>query len=471
MATDAELVQACKGGDRSAFGQIVDRYQSLVCAIAYSGTGDLALSQDLAQETFLAAWKGLEGLREPGKLKAWLSGIVRRLAISARRRRQPVGLDAAADAASKLPSPLDEVIGREQEAVLWRSLEAIPETYREPLVLFYRESRSVARVAEALELSEDAVKQRLSRGRQMLKEQVAALVESALERTRPGSALTVAILAALPAAAPQAAAAGVALTAAKGSGSAPGVASAALSGAVLGPLLGVAGAYLGGKASLDATRSPRERAFVKHSMVGYTFFALAFAVVEVVGLLALPRLFATVALQLVLVGAYTAGLVAMILRGNRRQIQIQIEDGTYVDPATLPRPDLSRMAPSAFYGSFAGTIFGGTVWMIPMSLIAGEPGVAALVFATALGLFLLCSRAAIREPKRYLRLSALSLVALALLNLAAVNLRWEAWMDVYRRHWTYEPLADLPVWAMNLGLVLLFGWLLLRLRREERMER
>ncbi|HJS56463.1 MAG TPA: sigma-70 family RNA polymerase sigma factor, partial [Vicinamibacteria bacterium] len=180
MATDAELVQACKGGDPSAFGQIVDRYQSLVCAIAYCGTGDLALSQDLAQETFLAAWKGLGGLREPGKLKAWLAGIVRHLAVSARRRRQPVGLEAAADAASKLPSPLEEVISREQQAVLWRSLEAIPETYREPLVLFYRESRSVARVAEALELSEDAVKQRLSRGRQMLKEQVAAFVESAL---------------------------------------------------------------------------------------------------------------------------------------------------------------------------------------------------------------------------------------------------------------------------------------------------
>jgi RNA polymerase sigma factor (sigma-70 family) len=114
MATDVDLVLACRAGDRNAFGQIVDRYQSLVCAIGYSGTGDLALSQDLAQETFLAAWKGLDGLREPSKLKAWLAGIARRLAVSARRRRQPDGLDAAAETVSTRPSPLDDVLDREQ---------------------------------------------------------------------------------------------------------------------------------------------------------------------------------------------------------------------------------------------------------------------------------------------------------------------------------------------------------------------
>jgi hypothetical protein len=301
----------------------------------------------------------------------------------------------------------------------------------------------------------------------MLKDQVVALVESALARSRPGSALTVAILAALPAAAPQAAAAGVALTAAEGSTAAPGAASAALAGAVMGPLLGVAGAYLGGKASLDATRSPRERAFVKRSIWVYAAYGLAFVAVEILGLLALPRLVATVTAQVMIVGAYTVGLVLMIVRGNRRQRQIQIEDGTYVDPSTLPRPDPSRLSPSAFYGAFAGSLFGGTLWMIPMSLIAGEPWVAASVFATTLALFLLFSRAAIRQPTRYRRLSALSLVALALLNFAAVNLRWETWMAIYRRHWTYEPLADLPVWAMNVGLAVLFGWLFLGLRREE----
>jgi len=76
---DAELVNASLTGDREAFGQIVARYQSLVCSLAYSATGSLNQSEDLAQETFLAAWRELRGLREPAKLRAWLCGIARNL--------------------------------------------------------------------------------------------------------------------------------------------------------------------------------------------------------------------------------------------------------------------------------------------------------------------------------------------------------------------------------------------------------
>jgi len=74
---DAELVSESLAGNRDAFGQIVARYQSLVCSLAYSATGSLSQSKDVAQETFLTAWKQLTGLREPEKLRAWLCGIAR----------------------------------------------------------------------------------------------------------------------------------------------------------------------------------------------------------------------------------------------------------------------------------------------------------------------------------------------------------------------------------------------------------
>ena len=74
----------------------------------------------------------------------------------------------------------------------------IPELYRVPLVLFYREDQSIERVAEALKLSEDAVKQRLARGRKLLHKQVLAQVEATLQNTRPGKAFTGAVVAALP---------------------------------------------------------------------------------------------------------------------------------------------------------------------------------------------------------------------------------------------------------------------------------
>ena len=203
--TDAELVRLSLAHDRAAFGEIVARHQSLVCALAYSATGSLSRSEDLAQETFVAAWKQLTQLREPTRLRAWLCGIARHLISNAQRcaGRDPAHLaeplEAAPELAAAEPSPSDQAISREEEAILWRSLAQMPEGYREPLVLYYREHQSVARVAEALELSEDAVKQRLSRGRVLLQDRVLALVEATLERSNPGPTFTLGVLAALPA--------------------------------------------------------------------------------------------------------------------------------------------------------------------------------------------------------------------------------------------------------------------------------
>ena len=102
--------------------------------------------------------------------------------------------------------PSVQAVSREEEAILWRSLEKIPENYREPLVLFYREHKSIEHVAAELELSEDVVKQRLSRGRKLLQEEVQAFVENTLRRTAPGEAFSGEVLAGLPLAAGAAAA-------------------------------------------------------------------------------------------------------------------------------------------------------------------------------------------------------------------------------------------------------------------------
>ena len=78
--TDAELVtKSLRGENRTAFGHIVEQYQTLICSLAYSATGSLSQSEDLSQETFVAAWQQLPELREPGKLRSWLCGIVRNL--------------------------------------------------------------------------------------------------------------------------------------------------------------------------------------------------------------------------------------------------------------------------------------------------------------------------------------------------------------------------------------------------------
>jgi len=202
--TDAALLQASLEGDRQAFAGIVERYKSLVCAIAYSSTGDLGLSEDLAQEAFVSAWTHLGSLRDPRKLRPWLCTIARRLAKrSAKKRRRDVithaaPLDASQDTAAEDLSPRDLAINKEEETVLWRSLERIPETYRVPLILYYRQGESVQRVAETLGLATAAVKQRLARGRNLLRDEVAGFVEQSLARTRPRKTFALGVLAALP---------------------------------------------------------------------------------------------------------------------------------------------------------------------------------------------------------------------------------------------------------------------------------
>ena len=202
---DAALVGRALGGNRDAFGQLVSRYQSSVCGLAYSACGNISQSEDLAQETFIMAWRKLDELKEPAKFKSWLYGIARNLVHNAFRKetRNPLAasepLEETLAATPAASDPAQHAITKEEEASLWRSLDQIPETYREALVMFYREHHSIERVAEILDLTEEAARQRLSRGRKLLQERILAFVEGALEQTAPGPAFTLNVLAALPA--------------------------------------------------------------------------------------------------------------------------------------------------------------------------------------------------------------------------------------------------------------------------------
>lgn len=263
-ATDADLVEACLAGERDAFARIVERYQRLLCSLAYAATGNMRESEEAAHETFIAAWSHLGDLREPAKLRPWLCGILRHKIGRQRRefsREAVLGaepLEAADEiAATDLPAA-EKAMNEEEQRILWRALGQLPALYREPLVLYYRENRSIEHVAAALDLSENAVKQRLARGRKMLQEQALAFVEGALERTTPGRAFTLGVLIALPALAP-AKSAGVAATVAAHGGALAKMVGLAT---VLASITGAVNAVMQLRANLDQSRTPRERRFV-----------------------------------------------------------------------------------------------------------------------------------------------------------------------------------------------------------------
>jgi RNA polymerase sigma factor (sigma-70 family) len=292
--SDASLVSESLTGNREAFGQIVTRYQTLVCSLAYSATGSFSQSQDIAQETFVTAWKQLSELREPGKLRSWLCGILRNRIYKTWRSqgREPAhaaeSLESAQEMSSDERLPSEQAISKEEEAILWRSLEKIPEIYRKPLVLFYREHQSIETVAANLDLSEDAVKQRLSRGRKLLHEQVLSFIEGALERTNPDKTFTLGVLGALPAMTISAKAATLGATAAKGSVAAKSAGMMGLLGAIFAPLAIIFGNYAGYRQAMNEAHTDKERFYIKRAFQKGLFIALGLS-----ALCAMPLWWAT----------------------------------------------------------------------------------------------------------------------------------------------------------------------------------
>ena len=199
---DAALIDACRSGDRTAFAQIIERYHRAVYAVAFSNARDRALADDITQDTFVTAWRRLDELRDKSRLPAWLCGIARNLARDARKRRWRESADADAVEPIDATTPYDAITEVEEERLIAAALGEVPDVYREPLVLFYYEDRSVDDVARSLGITAATTNKRLSRGRRYLAERVATIVERGVARRGPNPALAASVLAVIGVTAP-----------------------------------------------------------------------------------------------------------------------------------------------------------------------------------------------------------------------------------------------------------------------------
>jgi RNA polymerase sigma factor (sigma-70 family) len=427
MYKEIELLKASMQGDTIAFETIVKNYQSFICAITYSATGDVGKSEELAQETFLSAWKDLAQLKDLDKFRSWLSSIARNIIRNSFRSQKrdiiskAASMDQVEDAEIGDYGPTEKAITTEQQAVVRQALQQIPTKYREPLVLFYRQEQSIKEVAEQLELSEEAVKQRLSRGRNLLKEQIAAIVETTIRGTGPGTVFTAAVVAALPAIAPQVASAAIGVAVAKGSLMAKSAPFISTMGWILGPVLGLAGAIVAIRADLK-NASMRERKFIVWTTLIPTVYFLVCGIIMVSLVLLMcslgrsPLLFGVIYTILTLLPAIPYSRWA-----QRRQKQIQIEDGTYVKPEwrTL------EMTKGQIYGAFGGSIFGSLVWLFRMTIATDDWGMFWIVLAAGILIFLIATKLCSRDPRYGFKIACGVFICVGILNLLVVNLRWD----------------------------------------------
>lgn len=169
------LIARAQGGDTRAFEELVRRHADRLHAAARRWGLDEADAQDVAQETFVRAWRSLPGFRAQSQFYTWLYRIgfnetqrrlARRPPAEAVRPGAQDELERVADPGS---GPQDRLAESELRGALERELRTLPLALRAPVVLRDIEGLSTAEAASVLDLKEAAFKSRLHRGRMLLR--------------------------------------------------------------------------------------------------------------------------------------------------------------------------------------------------------------------------------------------------------------------------------------------------------------
>ena len=171
LTTDEHLVERARAGDGDAFGEVVRRWERKIYALAYGITGSVEEARDASQETFLAAYRNLQGFRGEAKVSSWLHRIAVNQCISRQRRarvRAETGLDGEAENAGGhvIPAPAHgspalATESRQRAEAVRRAVASLPQELREVVVMKEFEELTFQEIADALQLPLSTVKSRL----------------------------------------------------------------------------------------------------------------------------------------------------------------------------------------------------------------------------------------------------------------------------------------------------------------------
>jgi RNA polymerase sigma-70 factor (ECF subfamily) len=167
---DARHVGLTLKGDRDAYRALVDKYWRVIAILAYQKLGDRGDAEDVAQETFLRAYRSLGRLKDPAKFFRWVVRISRRVTLDrlrARRRNRMGTLDGLAaefEPEATTPSAAALVVERDQAARALVAIGRLPERYRVVLTLRYLVGHEPKRIAAILGEPDGTIRNRIFRG-------------------------------------------------------------------------------------------------------------------------------------------------------------------------------------------------------------------------------------------------------------------------------------------------------------------
>lgn len=174
---EALWLEQARQGDKASFGKLIEAYQGPVFNLAYRMLNDAREAEEAAQEAFIRAYTRLESYNPAHKFSTWMLSITSNYCIDLIRKRRALllSIDEPLPAhpalmSEKSQGPEGQAVQAEQEVLVQRLLQTLPEEYRETVVLRYWYDMSYEEIAEAMDTSVSAIKSRLFRARRDLAE-------------------------------------------------------------------------------------------------------------------------------------------------------------------------------------------------------------------------------------------------------------------------------------------------------------
>jgi RNA polymerase sigma-70 factor (ECF subfamily) len=166
---EEDAIGRCRAGDARAYRALVERYQDRAYALAYRMVRSRSDAEEIAQDAFVRAWRGIGEYRGDASFMTWLYRILVRLALDRAetlktRRAREVTVEEPEEGATA--TTVDLGLAQRMD----RLLGTLPPAQRAALTLFYYEDRPVAEIAQMLDMPENTVKTHMSRGRAALRD-------------------------------------------------------------------------------------------------------------------------------------------------------------------------------------------------------------------------------------------------------------------------------------------------------------
>jgi RNA polymerase sigma-70 factor (ECF subfamily) len=189
-AEEIDLIMKAKAGNTIAFAEMIHRYQNLVFATALQILRDRALAEDVAQETFVTAFRSLQDLRTESSFPPWLRKIARNLALASRKEQHRFGALEEAGVLQSPPADAGSEAEREQREIdafseeVGRIVSSLSNTLRFPVMLCHVDDLSTRDAARFLGISEGALRKRLHDGKRKLQERIVRMAEKSFQVCR-----------------------------------------------------------------------------------------------------------------------------------------------------------------------------------------------------------------------------------------------------------------------------------------------